>query len=483
MSAQAVINKLASAATMLVVAKVLARDEIGLGNLVLGLGSFLVVLPPFVMCDVLVTRRISGGTEFARAKRFALLIGIGFTAALSLAAPLVANAFPDFPRSTLVALLVVIAMRTTTNALMAPPLAQLRSALQYRPLALVDGTIQLAATAATLVLALAGAGAFSIVAPQLGASAGKALIYRRAARRIPIAAEADAAQPARDGSTSRAFLIAALAQYAHTAVGALPLLFVGYLFDEDATGDYGFAFMLATQATVIIAFQLGTILQPVYSRLADDPQRQTLGYLRTVDSIGLVAVPLSLLQCALSEPLFNLLFAPKWNEALPLFQALSIAQAFHFALAPTLAMLKSRGMFTTILAWQFLQLVASGLAFGIVAAPHGPLGIAIADTVLWGLGILAASVVAAGGSGIGAGRVLRSLIRPWILATPIALAAWTAWWTLPAGTWSDLAAIVAIGPAALWVSVLLAARSSPDVANAVRRARAAVTQRLRGRGA
>lgn len=476
MSAQALLNKLASAASMLAVASVLTRDEIGLGNLVLSISAFFVVLPPFVICDVLVTRRVARGPVYDGARRLALSVGVAFSIALVLVAPLIASIFPDFPRPTLIALLVVIAMRTTTNALMAPPLALLRSSLRYRTIAATDGAVQLAATAATLVLAFSGAGALSIVAPQLGGSACKAFLYWRAARDAGTAE----ATPEETVPVTGAFRVAALAQYAHSAAGALPLLAVGYLCDEQATGDYGFAFMLATQATVIIAFQLGTILQPVYSRMASDPERQALGYLRTLSTIGLVAVPLSLLQCALAEPLFHLLFSPKWDHALPVFQVLSIAQAFHFALAPTLAMLKARGAFSTILAWQFAQLAIGAFAFHLVAVPHGAIGVAVVDAALWGLGIPTVAAIAVNGSGVARARVLWAIVRPWLLAAPVAFAAWLAWRALPRANASCVVALALIGPLALGTALLLAARVSPDLAEILRRGSSAIRVRIDG---
>lgn len=460
MTAQAMANKIASAASMIFVARELDQAELGLGTLVLSIATFAVILPPLVMCDVLVARQARLASVLPAGRALALRVGLATTVMLCLASPAIASFYPRFPFATTVGLICVIALRSSTNAIIAPALAQLRSDLRYRRIVTIDGGTQLISTLLTLALAFSGAGAAAIVVPQLVASALRAVLYAQARRATtspttpPSVTEAD--------ELRRDFRFAALAQYVHSAVGAAPLLILGRCATEVETGDYAFAFMLATQSTVIVAYQLGIVLQPIFSKLSLEPDRQVTGYIRAVRAIGGIAVPISLLQCVLAPALFALLFSPKWDAALGTFQVLSLAQAFHFSLAPTLALLKAQGRFRTILSWQSIQLLATALVLPFGAMNWGALGVASIETVIWGLSIPSAMLLAGSPGGLRAGRTLRIILVPWIASAPVAIAGWAlANHLTPLGSMAQLALLLLAGPTLLGGAVLLFSRLDP----------------------
>ncbi len=461
MTAQAMANKFASAASMYFVARELGEAELGLGTLVLSIAAFAVVFPPLVMCDVLVSRQERIAALLPSSRALALRVGLATSALMCVASPAIAWLFPNFPFGTTVGLVCIIALRSTTNAIIAPALAQLRSDLRYTRIVAIDGSTQLISTLLTLALAFSGAGAAAIVIPQLVTSALRAALYARACRRNALAGPTEPGKSEIAG-VRRDFRHAAVAQYVHSAVGAAPLVVLGRWSNEVDTGIYGFAFMLATQATVVVAYQLGIVLQPIFGRLSLDPQRQVAGYVRAVRAIGGVAVPISLLQCVLAEPLFALLFSPKWDAALATFQILSIAQAFHFGLAPTLALLKAQGRFRTILLWQLLQLAVAALALPIGALTSGAEGTAAIETAIWGLSIPTAMLVAGSAGGLRLTDALRIFIGPWIASAPIAIAGWCmANWLTPKGTAAQLATLLVGGPILLSAAVLLFSRVDP----------------------
>lgn len=462
MTAQAMSNKLASAASMYFVARELDEAELGLGALVLSIAAFAVVLPPLVMCDVLVARQDRLGAVLASGRAIALKVGLATSALICLASPGIALLFPKFPFGTTVALICIIALRSLTNAAIAPALALLRSDLRYSRIVAIDGATQLASTLLTLALAFSGAGAAAIVVPQLAASALRAILYTRASSRCT-RQDVEGLRAGELLELRSDFRHAALAQYVHSAVGAAPLIILGRFSTEVETGIYGFAFMLATQATVVVAYQLGIVLQPIFGRLSVEPARQVAGYLRAVRAIGGIAVPISLLQCVLAEPLFALLFSPKWDAALRTFQILSIAQAFHFGLAPTLALLKAQGRFRTVLLWQFCQLLVTAAALPLGARHGGASGAAAIETAIWGVSIPTAMLLAGAPGGLLPSQILRIFIGPWLASVPIATVGWMASRHLtPLGTGAQLATILIAGPLLLVAAVLLFSRLDPS---------------------
>ncbi len=461
MSAQAMTNKLASAASMYFVARELDEAELGLGSLVLSIATFLVVFPPIVMCDVLVARQSRLGTVLPPARAMTLRVGLTTSALICLASPAIAWFFPGFPFGVTVALLCVIAARSTTNAIIAPALARLRSDLRYGRIVAIDGATQLTSTALTLAMAFSGAGAAAIVVPQLATSVLRAIFYVRSSRAVG----SQGGTVPTDGEIAclkKDFRNAALAQYVHSAVGAAPLIVLGRCTGEVETGIFGFAFMLATQSTVVVAYQLGIVLQPIFGKLAAEPARQVEGYKRAVRAIGGVAVPISLLQCALAPPLFALLFSPKWDAALATFQILSLAQAFHFGLAPTLALLKAQGRFRAILVWQTIQIVVAAIVLPLGALRWGAVGVAALETLIWGTSIPAAMILAGARDRTECRSLVRIFVAPWVAALPFAVAAhFLAGRTTPLGPAAQLATLLVAGPALLCAAIATFARLEP----------------------
>ena len=160
---------------------------------------------------------------------------------------------------------------------------------------------------------------------------------------------------------------------------------VGYFAGHFQAGLFGFSFVLAAQANTVIVGRLGVVLQPVLAKLRTDPTRQVHGFLRAQRALGSVCVPAALLQAVVAEPLFQLLLDPKWQPAVPVFQALSLMQALYFASAPSMACLKAQGRFRTLLLWQAVHLLASLGAYCFASRRFGAVGAASAGVILWAI--------------------------------------------------------------------------------------------------
>lgn len=465
MGAQAVLNKVATAVSMYLVAQALSPAEMGMGSLAVSIVSFLTVIPPFVMCDVLVAHQSSLGDLVRRGARIANAVGVASAVATIALSPLIARFYAEYPTTELALLIAALGLRTSAWAYSSVPLAVLRAQLRYRRIVVLDGGIQLASTLLTLLLAAMGAGAAAIVLPYLIGTVARAIAFRWATGPLHAVRSIGegGASPVDEIHLGRDFALAALAQYIHTAVVALPLLVLGRMSDETQTGLFAFAMMLAVQATAVIAQQLGTVLQPVLGRLAHDPARQVAGYARALRTLGFVAVPVALLQAALAEPLLALLFSPKWDEALPVFQVLCISQGFVFALAPTLALIKAQARFRVTMIWQAIHFLC-GLAAAVAVARSGALPMAVATTILWGVSVPLAIWLAGRPGALRAVTALRLFVEPWLVALPVAAAVYALGGVLtPLGLWGQLAALLVVGPMAFVLMVALSRLTHPEV--------------------
>ncbi len=450
---QTVINKLATVVALWVVAWRLGPDEFGISSLAIALGMYLMVLPPMTVGDVLIAHQNRYELVRHAARRMALTVG-GVTAlVIALIAPLLARANPEYPPFTLTALLWVIALRPIGEALCPIALADLRRDLRYRAIALADGSIQIAATITTVVMALAGANAFALVVPQVVATFVKALCYARAAGRhgaCPPLPQWMRARVAR--FMWRDYALAAIAQYAHNVVIMLPIVVLGYLSNEDETGFYSFAFMLSAQANTVIASQLGTVLQPIFGRLGADPARQLAGFTRVLRALGAIAIPLTLVQAALAVPLFHVAFAERWQPAIGSFAVLSVLEGFYFATAPTMSMLRAQRRFATYFAWQVSHLIMAATLFAFVATAGGAFGVSCASLGCWMVSLPIAVWLCGRTSGLTLGQSVATFARPWMLAAPAAAGVW--WlsaWLDGMGTAGQVFALAVAGPLAVAV--------------------------------
>jgi len=469
-SAQVIVNKLATAAAMFLVARELTKEEMGLATLTPAICAFLVLLPPVVIGDVLLANQARLTRALPIGRRLAMRYGIATTLFLLAISPGIAWFYSDFPAATLVALVATVALRSTADAWSMPALSALRSDLRYRTIVLIDGGTQLVTTALMIGLAFGGAGAFALIVPQVALSCGKAVLYAIALARAPVhhdepihhdepgahpeAADIDDATLER--RIRHDYFTGGLGQYIHNALGALPALALGRLAGETETGVFGFAYLIAAQATVVISYQLGAILQPIFGKLGRDPAAQATGFLRIVRGIGSVAIPVSLLQAAFAPLIFALLFSPKYDDALPTFVVLSAAQCFQFAVAPVLSLLKAQGRFRTFFVWQAVHIAVAGTAFLACAGPYGALGVAIADSIVWGASVTAATWLGSRALGLSLFGAFRALFATVLTALPVAFACWFACQAIvPFGAIAQAGAILVLGPVALLVSVAL----------------------------
>jgi PST family polysaccharide transporter len=466
---QTIGNKLVTVFAMLVLARLLSPAEFGLANLAASIGAFVFVLAPFTMGDVLL----------AQPKRFDEIAGtanaIAWAAGVALFALLAAAAIPieqATGKEGLAFLVFIAALRPLADAVLVTANSRMRIDLQYRRIAYIDGAVIFASTVAGVAMAYLGAGPVSITLPPIAVLAVRGLLYWRAAGgRIPLGVRRDLVVP-----VARRFCVAALGQYLNNVLLILEILVLGYFAGEAEIGLFGLAFQLAIQANMVIASQLGAVLQPIFGHIQDDPERQVGGFLRATRLLSSVAVPLSLMQAALAVPAFSLLFQAKWTGSIAVFAALSIGQAFMFVSAPSIALLKAQGRFRAYFAWQFAQLVAAVTAF-VVAVQHGgepalalaraigmpvddgagkALALGIASACVWALSCPVAVWLGGRPARVSAARALAVFLQPWLVTAPVAaalVAAWLGCRALMTQTVADLLAIALLGPVAVAAAI------------------------------
>ena len=450
---QWLLNKAATAVAMLLLARFLLPEDYGLASQALAIVQFMAILLPLSMGDVLISHPRKFETLVPTARRLALMIGTGTTCVILFCIPLFVRMYDKYPAGWLVALIAIAAFRPALDAALMVPLARMRIGLRFRRIAWIDGSVQFCATILSLLFGVFGFRGVALVGPQVLGTGLRALWFGRSAGTVSVTRPSTRLA----WFLLRSYLPAALAQYLHSLLVMLEVLVLGVVAGSYQTGLYAFAFQIAAQLNTIVAYQLAVVLQPVFGHLNDDPARQVAGFLRVQRVLGLVCVPLALMQVVLAEPLFRLAFPDRYLPATTVFQIVSLAQAFYFATAPSMAYLRSQRRFRTFLAWQGVQLGLSIPLYWFGARWDGAIGVAAASAAVW---IASAPVVVwlcVRVAQVGYGRALAAIfLKPWLIAAPVFIAACMGVRLLGNfGRAGDVISLFGVGPLAMLAALLL----------------------------
>ena len=469
---QVVANKILTVLSTILLARLLTEEDYGLGNTALAVVAYVVVLSPLSIGDLLISRPAWFAQRAAPASRMGIVIAaVSLVIIALLAWPM--ERWRSAPGLGIA--LAVAALRPMGEALLASPLSRLRLALEYRRIAVIDGSVQALATLTGIVLAWRGFGALALVAPQVGSMFVRALLYRRSVPNMlpmpgPVPTSGDV--PTSWRALLREFAPLALGQYVHNAVLVTEVLVLGLAASEAEAGLFAFAFMLASQLNVVLSFQVGVVMQPIFAHLNDDRSRQRLAFLRALRAMAALCIPAMLVQAAAGAPAFRLLFEPRWMEALPSFWWLSLAAAFFFACNPVISLLKAQLRSRAFLAWQGIHLIFSIAGCLVIAPTGGATGIAVFSAVTWSISATCAILLEVGWSLRSLARTVGIFVIPMVASSP---AVGLLWWLgsppVPGatssplasfGTWGDVLLLLLGSPTALAVSVALTSVLMPS---------------------
>ncbi len=345
---QAVLQKGVTAVGTWVLAWYLTPDDFGVYAKALSVMVVATFFIPQCVSDLLVQRterfRDAAGLGTTLALASGLLVAV---ICLGLGHPL--EGWLDTPKLALV--LGVLGFRQLAVALQVVPVASLRLQLRFGTLttrALFAGIV---GTCTAVGCAVAGVGTASIPLGTLAAFLAEAILQSRVAA-VPWA------RPRLSGD-SRLFAdytSLTSAQYLHNLTLYVDYAVLWFFVSTSDVGIYYFAFQLSTQVAVLLTHSLGRVLLPALSLLQRETPVQRQVFLRSVNVMLAVAVPVALLQAALAAPLLDVAFQQKWAPAARILMLLSVAQCFYSTSGPATAMLKAQGRFRTWTIWQSVKL-------------------------------------------------------------------------------------------------------------------------------
>jgi len=384
---QTLASKALTVVTQTALAFFLAKSVFGEVALVYLAASFVSVLQNSGLREILVQRQLRFNQWVTPAFWMALVIGIAGCILTIGAAPIAALVFQD---RGLILPIMVVAAAVPFDTVGMIPLARLQVGLRFKALAILGSFSQLITTALSIFLAWRGFGIYSFVIPRpIGSIVQMALYWAFSGVEL---------RPKPRLSRCR-FLFGNSALMMATTFFSVVIaqgdyLMLGLFGSKAALGVYFFAFGLSAQSLQVVSGNLTNVLFPALSHLDSDRKRQTLGCIRACRLLAYVGVLLCFLQAALAGPLLTLIYRGKWDDAIPVFEILSLGMAMIIASPPASSLILAQGRFSFFFFWTaslsavFLAAACTGAKLGgavsvatAVCAYYvifGPLGVYVA---------------------------------------------------------------------------------------------------------
>jgi O-antigen/teichoic acid export membrane protein len=468
-------------AATLVLARILVPQQFGVVAFALAVLNYLGALTDLGLGSALIYRADGTDDDVSSTSFWLSMSGAAFLAvAMFLAAPAIANlgVHGATARHEVVPLLRALSLTFPLSALGNVHEYRLRAKLEFRKLFAPQFAGALVQGLASLIGAIAGAGAWSLIIGQLlGELTHTVMLWK--------------VHPWRPRLTIARAKVSSLLTYGLgiVAVGLLgngakniDFIVVSARLGAAALGFYYLAFRLP-ELVVLSVFQIANdVLFPFYARLNDAPSDGTTealrsGYLESVRLAAVVAFPAAFGMAALATPIVLVFYGQRWHAAIHPLMFVAIWTGLASMASMPGAVFKATGR-----SW---LMTSTGIMQLAILVP------AVLISVHWGITAVAASqviekTISLTLLGIVCGRVIRvPWYASWIASAPaIAMSAVTAaivYWI--ARALPPVPALLVGVPVGVWVYLTLVRIFMPEVFRKVSKPVAEIVARRRHAGA
>jgi PST family polysaccharide transporter len=431
-----------------VLARLLVPADFGLVAMVTAIIGVADLVREFGLSGAIVREREIDDRSWAALYRFSFLLGLIALIATLAAAPLIAALYGD---ARLVPLTAALAPVVLLNAIAMPMQAALQRELRFTAVALSDALSMACGVGLAIAAASLGWGVWALVL--LNATAA---LYRAVAMVVAVRPRLRDARPLRELlpvlRTGGSVFGVQLLNY---AARNLDNVFIGRALGASALGIYSRAYALLMLPISQLNGPLARVGLPVLSRLQDDP----VGYRRYLRTSMLVvsyaAIPVFAVAAAVADPLIAVVLGPRWDAAAPIFALLAIAGIAQALGNVSGWLYVSLGRAHRQLAYFLATKPIVIAAFPVGLWWNGVAGLALLFGIVSCVLLVPGFLLAIRGTFVEPADVFAPVLRPALLAAPMAGAAWLAASATRAGAPGALllgvAAALAVAAAALLV--------------------------------
>lgn len=449
-------GKLISLIAQALLAWLLIEEDFGLVGLALTVSAFAGLIRDAGIREMLVQR----GDKFDEWSPPAVWISLTFGVVASLAMVVVAPGIADFYESPRVeGLIRVLALGVLLQGPSIVPMARLASKLQFRTVTIIELVAAGGSSALSVLLALMGMGAYSFVVPIPIFAVLKSVVSWWIARPpVTMSPQFSKWRPLLGDS-----LTLVTSGLLATVWWQGDYIVLGRFHETAVVGIYYFAFRLSVQTFSLLAGQISSVLFPALSTITGNEERQTKAFLRAASVVVFVGSFLSLLQAAVAEPLINLVFADRWQPAVPVLQILSVGMAFRVIGSPAGSLFYAQGRFRTVLYLHALYAAVFMLLVTTAAQYGGAVSVAFAVSLFFAMHSLVQTYIGIRPGGAGMKDAARVFFPGLPVAALSAAFGWTVAWLVSPLVGSDLVRLVVTLLVSVPVYLALVRRMMPEV--------------------
>lgn len=321
--------------TSLALAHLLVPSEYGVAGMAMLVVAIFTVFQDSGLHAALIQRREGIQEAVDSAVAYTPFLGIFLLGLCVAGAPVAGHFFHRGEVTDLVrALGVVFLLRSISQV----PAAVLQKELLFGRFTAVTLTGNLLQMAVVITFAARGAGAWSVIAGQIGYEAWCALLFwplcplrphpRRASLRV----------------------LRELLSYGRHMVGTnvsgfvnsyVDVTVVGRLLGAAQLGAYTLGFQTGRQAVASVTYISNQVIFPAYSKLQDDLERFRRAYLRSLRFVCVISMPAGAGLAAISDVFVRVLYGARWSSAAPVLAIIAIMGAVLSVSATTGEVLKA----------------------------------------------------------------------------------------------------------------------------------------------
>jgi O-antigen/teichoic acid export membrane protein len=358
-----------------VLARLVSPNEFGLVALAGIYIAFGQVFISDTVSEALVQRHLLDPAHLDAAFWVMALLGVVATGAGIALAPLLGAIFAE---PAVVPILQIISLRLLLDSLMTVPNALLLRRLDFKSLATRSLVANIAGGAAGVGLALAGGGAWALVAQQLVNAAATLAVIGANAGWLP--RWSFSATHARDLVAYSSFT--GLSRLGYFLVNNVDRMLIGFFVSSTALGVYSLAKRVTEMMHASITGVVVAVAHPHFAREQTDVVRVREALTSMMDKTVLMAFPAFFGLAAIGADVVPLVFGPKWTAAVPVLQVLSILMALYAVSTLHGALVRALGR----AGWwsAFVNLTSALYVVGfVVAGRYGIVAVAASSLVLF----------------------------------------------------------------------------------------------------
>lgn len=225
------------------------------------------------------------------------------------------------------------------------------------------------------------------------------------------------------------------------------LVVVGKMIGTLGLGLYQIAHKIPEASVTVIIWVAAKVLFPAFSRLQGSIDQLRSAYLRALQYVSFVTVPMAAGLFIAAEPLVLVFFGPRWEGAIPILRWLAVYSGFRSLGTHAGDVLKATGRSNLLAALGVVKAVALVPAL-ITAGRFGVETVAMTLALVTGATSLLNIVVAGRILHFSIGQALRSVRTSLLAGSGLVLSGLATAQLVEAGPYAELAMLIGIGSAA-----------------------------------